>query len=114
MAATSPSRTGPSLVEVTGTLAMSAGVTMGSTLRMPTRWFGVSIVPPVPITAPVENFSSPESTASEVASITCPSETSLAAIFDGSACTAISCSRSFQMATLATPGTRSNRARMVQ
>ena len=51
----------------TGTWARSAGVTMGSTLRTPSRWFGVSIVPPVPMTLPVENLSRPESTASAVA-----------------------------------------------
>ena len=110
--ATSPSRT--SRARVTGTLARSAGVTIGSTLRIPIRWFGVSIVPPVPMTAPVENLSRPESTASAVASITFSSETCRACILDGSACTVMSWSRSFQMATLATPGTRSSRARIVQ
>ena len=108
--ATSPSRTEP----VTGTLARSAGVMIGSTLRIPIRWFGVSIVPPVPITAPVENLSRPESTASDVASITFSSETCRACILVGSAWTVMSWSRSFQMATLATPGTRSSRARIVQ
>ena len=112
--AMSPSRTCPGPSEVTGTLARSAGVTIGSTLRMPIRWFGVSMVPPVPITAPVENLSRPESTASAVASITFSSETCRACILVGSAWTVMSWSRSFQMATLATPGTRSSRALIVQ
>src|SRR6266516_5393005 len=66
------------------------------------------------MTAPVENFSSPESTASAVVCITWSSDTPRACILDGCACTVMSWSRSFQMATLATPGTRSSRARIVQ
>ncbi len=81
---------------------------------MPIRWFGVSMKPEVPITDPVENLRRPESTASPAVSITWFSETPAVRIFDGSASTAIICSRSFQMATLATPGTCSRRARTVQ
>ena len=112
--ATSPSRTEPGLVSATGVCARSAAVTTGRTFRTPIRWFGVSTAPPVPITAPVENRSSPESTASEVVCITWSSETPAVCIFDGTACTAMRCRRSFQIATLATPGTRSSRARIVQ
>ena len=83
-------------------------------MRTPIRWFGVSMVPPVPITAPVENLSSPESTEPSVVCITWSSETPLASNFDGSAWTAISWSRSFHIATLATPGTRRSRARIDQ
>ena len=87
---------------------------MGSTLRTPRRWLGDSMAPPVPMTEPVENRSSPESTASAVVSITSSRATSCAAIFGGSTCTCIICSRSPQSATLATPGTASSRARIVQ
>ena len=79
------------------------------------RWFGVSIVPPVPMTLPVENRSRPESTASAVVSITWSRRDAvLRPAWAGSTCTVISCSRSFQIATLATPGTWSSRARIVQ
>ncbi len=71
-------------------------------------------MPPVPMTDPLENLSSPESNASAVASITSSRATSWAAIFGGSTWTCIICSRSPQSATFATPGTASNRARMVQ
>ena len=104
----------PGLVSATGACARSLAVTTGRTFRTPIRWFGVSTAPPVPITAPVENRSSPESTASEVVCITWSSETPAVCIFDGSAWTAMRCRRSFQIATLATPGTRSSRARIVQ
>src|SRR6478752_450049 len=63
---------------------------------------------------PLENRNRPESTESAVASITLSRLTFWAAILFGSTCTVIICSRSPQMATLATPGTRRMRARMVQ
>ncbi len=72
------------------------------------------MVPPVPITDPVENLNRPESTASAVVSITSSRATSWAAIFGGSTWTCIICSRSPHRATLATPGTASSRARIVQ
>ena len=87
---------------------------MGSTLRMGSRWFADSMVPPVPMTLPAENRSRPESTASAVVSITWSRVTSCWASLGGSTWTVISWSRSFQIATLATPGTWSSRARMVQ
>ena len=70
--------------------------------------------PPVPMIEPLENRSKPESTESAVASITLSSVTCFAGIRFGSSCTVIICSRSPQMATLATPATRMMRARIVQ
>ena len=95
-------------------LAVDDGVTTGSTLRTFSRWFGVSTLPPVPMMLPVENLSSPESIAPAVLSMTCSRVAPFAAIRFGSTCTVIICRRSFQIATLATPGTRSSRARMFQ
>ncbi len=93
---------------------MSAGVTMGSTLRTLIRWLGASTNPPAPITEPLENLSRPESTESAVASMTVSRETFCSLIFPGFTCTVISCRRSPHNATLATPGTRRIRARIVQ
>ncbi len=84
-------------------------MTMGRTFLTGNRWFADSIVPPVPMTLPVENLSSPESTASAVVSMTWSRVTPLPAIRAGSTCTFISWRRSFQIATLATPGTWSSR-----
>ena len=103
----------PSLLS-TVTWARSPAVTIGSTWRMPSRWAEVSIEPPVPMMEPLENLNRPESTESAVASIRLSRLTFCAAILSGSACTVIICSRSPQMATLATPGTRNIRARIVQ
>jgi hypothetical protein len=63
---------------------------------------------------PLENRNNPESTESAVPSITLFRVTCWAASFFGCTCTVISCSRSPQIATLATPGTRRMRARIVQ
>ena len=70
--------------------------------------------PPVPIVAPLENRSRPTSSASDVSSITWSSVTPCALMRLGSTSTWY-CSRcSPQIATLATPGTRSSRARIFQ
>ena len=53
-----------------GTCARSLGVTMGSTVRTLSRWFGVSMMPPGPMIEPSSCSSSPESTASAVVSMT--------------------------------------------
>ena len=111
--ATSPIVTSP-LPPSTVTPARSAGPTTGSTCCTPIRWFGVSTIPPVPITDPLLNFSNPELTALEVASITSSRATCRAAIRSGSTCTLMVWMRSFHIATLATPGTCSSRARTVQ
>ena len=87
---------------------------MGRTLRTGIRWFGDSTMPPVPMTLPVEKRSRPESTAAAVVSMTWSRLTLCVAMRSGSACTVMSWRRSFQMATLATPGTWSSRARMFQ
>ena len=99
---------------LSGTCARSSGLAIGDTCWMPSRWLPVSINPPVPITAPLENWSRPTSSAPAVASIASASETSCARMRMGSSCTCGIFSRSPQMATLATPGTRSSRARIVQ
>ena len=75
---------------------------------------GVSTKPPVPMKPPSEYCSSPASSASAVASMTWSSETRFALSRPGSVCTWYMCNRSPQIATLATPGTRSSRARMFQ
>ncbi|CAH0327367.1 hypothetical protein SRABI128_06033 [Microbacterium sp. Bi128] len=70
--------------------------------------------PPVPMKRPGEYFSSPASRAPAVTSMTWLRETFWALSLSGSTWTCSIWSRSPQMATLATPGTRSSRARMVQ
>ena len=79
-----------------------------------TRWFGPSTNPPLPMKLPVENWSRPASSASAVVSITVCRETLWAAIRSGSARTESIWMRSPQIGTLATPGTRSSRWRIVQ
>ena len=83
------------------------------TLRIPRRWFGVSIQPPVPIALPLVNDSSPASTAVDVASISWVIGILFATICAGSAWTWISLRFSPQIATLATPGTCSSRCLIV-
>ncbi len=83
-------------------------------LRIPSRSFGVSIHPPVPIAEPVVNDSSPLSTALSAAVSSDPSGTFSRRSRAGSAATSISFFVSPHIATLATPGTWSNRARMLK
>src|SRR5262245_25800321 len=97
-----------------GTCASSFGVTIGERDRICTRCVGVSMKPPVPMTAPLANCKMPTSNASAVVCMTSSTETLCAAIRFGSTCTCGILIRSPQIATLATPGTRSNRARIVQ
>ena len=81
---------------------------------MPSCWEPVWTPPPVPITLALENLSRPESTESDVASMTASRVTSWARMSRGSTCTVRFCRRSPQIATLATPRTRSRRALIVQ
>jgi hypothetical protein len=78
------------------------------------RWFGVSMDPPVPITAPFENWSRPTSRASAVTAMASSSDTPWARIRFGSTWTSGILIRSPQIATFATPGTSNIRARIVQ
>jgi hypothetical protein len=113
--ATSPSATG--LVPFgasMGIWASSRGLMRGRMWRIPSRWLGVSMNPPVPISRPLENFSMPTSRVSAVASMTRFRETPRWSIRRGSAWTWSTDQRSPQMATLATPGTRISRGRTVQ
>src|SRR5882724_521615 len=80
---------------------------------MSSCWLPIFSVPSDPTAPPLVNFSSPLSTASAAADISVSSETSLAAIFDGSAWTMICLLRKPQVATLATPGTAISLGRMV-
>ncbi len=82
--------------------------------RTPICWLGVTIAPPVPITLPLENFSRPESTAPDVVVITSAKATWSLCIALGWTATDSCWNRSFQIDTLATPGTCSRAARMVQ
>ena len=66
------------------------------------------------MTAPFEKYKIPTSNASAVSSMTWLSETSWARIRSGSTRTCGILMRSPQIATFATPGTRSRRARIVQ
>ena len=77
-------------------------------------WLPVCRLPPGPITLPLENLSRPVSTAFEVASITPSRVTWCACMSSGRSCTVRSWSSSPQMATLATPSTRSMRDTIVQ
>ena len=87
---------------------------MGRTWVTAMRCPAVSTNPPVPMRAPEAYFRMPASSASAVASMTLSSETFAAAILSVWTCTWGIFSRSPQMATLATPGTRSSRSLMVQ
>ncbi len=98
----------------TGTCASCCGVVITCWLRIPSRWFGVSIQPPEPIDAPVVNDSSPLSTAVSAALISESSGTFWRSSFAGSAWTWISFFVSPHIATLATPGTCSRRGRIVK
>ncbi len=98
----------------TGTFARSSGAKIGCTCRMLKRCPPSSTKPPVPITAPSEYRSSPASRASPVAPMTLSSETSYFRSSCGSTWTCRWGRRSPQIATWATPGTRSNRARIFQ
>ena len=70
--------------------------------------------PPVPMIAPSEYWSIPASRESEVASMTSSSDTSYRRSFFGIDLHLQLLIRSPQIATLATPGTRSRRARIFQ
>ena len=78
------------------------------------RWLGVSTKPPVPMTAPSVYCRIPASTAWPVASITWSRETCSARRRLGFTSTCICFRRSPQIATFATPGTPSSRARIFQ
>ena len=98
----------------TDTRARSSGVRTGSVCCTWSRWFGVSTKPPLPITAPFENRRIPESTASAVVVITWSRVRSYFVRRSGITRTCGILIRSPQMATFATPGTRSSRALIVQ
>ena len=98
----------------TTTSARSAGFRMGRMCRTVSRWLGVSMKPPLPTTEPLVNCSSPESSASEVAPITWFRVTSFWRSRSGTTCTTCMSMRSPQITALATPGTRSSRARSFQ
>ncbi len=98
----------------TGTSRSCSGPVMGWTCRMFSRLPPDSTNPPVPTTAPSEYRSRPASSASAVASMTCCRDTSCLANSSGSTWTWRWGSRSPQIATWATPGTRSSRARIFQ
>ena len=89
-------------------------MTIGSLWRIPSRWFGVSMNPPVPMNPPSENFSRPASRAFDVTSITVSSGTLALSSFPGSTSTWYALMRSPHIGTLATPGIRSRRARIFQ
>ncbi len=93
----------------TGTAASCSGPVIGCTSRMLNRLSPDSTKPPVPTTAPSEYFSKPASSASAAESITCWSVTSCSSSSFGSTWTCRCGSRSPQIATWATPGTRSSR-----
>src|SRR6185437_10106303 len=80
---------------------------------MSSCWLPTLIVPSDPTAPALVNFSSPLSMASADADMSVSSETSLAAIFAGSASTMICLLRKPQVATLATPGTAISLGRMV-
>ena len=112
--ATSPSVTVRPLPVVIGTFARSAAVSTGSECWICSRWFGVSMKPPLPITCALEKRRIPESTAFDVVSMTSSSVTPYVASRSGSTWTCGILIRSPQIATFATPGTRSKRPRIVQ
>ena len=97
-----------------GTCARSLGWTMGRPVRAVMRCEGVSTNPPVPTTWPSENCSSPVSSALDVVSIRSSSAMRSVRRRDGSTSTWTCLRRSPQIATFATPGTRSIRARIFQ
>jgi hypothetical protein len=88
----------------------SFGVTIGGSCWISRRWFGVSMNPPVPILLPSAKRSRPASSAVEVDSIACSSVMPCCRIRFGSTSTWYCFRCSPQMATFATPGTRSRRA----
>ena len=96
------------------TLPRSAALSMPSSLRTFRRTPPVSTKPPLPMNEPSEKRSSPESSESPVAFMTSSSDTPLRASFFGSTSTCCCCRRSPQIATFATPGTRSRRWRIFQ
>ena len=106
-------RTDPSSVGI-GTSARSSGPRMASRWAMLSRWFGVSIIPPVPMYPPSEKRRRPASRAFAVVSITSSRDALLSRSRSGSTCTWSISNRSPQIGTFATPGTRSRRARIFQ
>ena len=97
-----------------GRLARSSWVTMGCTCRIPSRWSEPSTQPPRPMKWPLEYRCRPASSASEVAVMTCSRVTFSRASRCWSTWTWSISSRSPQMGTLATPGTRSRRVLIFQ
>ena len=112
--ATSESRSTRPLRSTTGTWQSSFAPTIGCTLAMFRRCPLDSRNPPVPTMKLLVNLSTPASTASAEVCITFSSETPLALSFSGSTWTCCCWSRSPQMATCATPDTRSRRSRIFQ
>ena len=113
--ATSPRRRRRAVASLpTATWARSAGVTIGSdVLDAEPLVRRCRSNPPVPMTdAARRTATARRPRASAVASITSSSETSLRRQLGRSACTCIIFSCSPQIATFATPGTRSRRARI--
>ena len=110
----SSSRTTLPSLSTTGTRPRSSADTMGWTCSTLSRRPSASTKPPVPTTAPSEYLSRPASRASAPVSITCCSVTSYSASFSGSTWTCRCGSRSPQIATCATPSTRSRRDRTFQ
>jgi hypothetical protein len=87
---------------------------MGRTWRIPSRWLGVSMNPPVPGVEASRKVKGDTHRALPVVSTTWLRVTPCSRSRSGSACTWSWRSRWPQMATLATPGTPINRGRIVQ
>lgn len=112
--ATSARRRGRPPRRSRGTSASCSGFEIGRTWRMFSRRPPSSRNPPVPTTAPSEYLSSPASSVSAVVSMTLASVIPLAARRSGSTWTCCCGSRSPQIATFATPGTRRRRCLIFQ
>ncbi len=113
--AMSPRRMGaPSGELPTTTLLSWSAVTIGRVCRTPSRWLGVSTAPPVPTRVPLTCLRRPASRDVDVTVIASSSVTPLACSAAGSTLTKIISRRWPHIATLATPGTPSSRARTFQ
>ena len=109
--ATSPSRT---FAPSTGTRARSSGVEIGRICCTPSRWFGVSIQPPVPGKEAFKNVRGDTHRESPVVLMICSWVMPWARSRSGSICTWSCRSRWPQIETLATPGTPIRRGLIVQ
>ena len=115
--ATSPRRSAlpcPSGSSSTATWARSSAVAIGRTCRIPSRWLGVSMNPPVPGVDASRKVSGDTARALPVVSTTWLRVTPCSRSRSGSARTWSCRSRWPQMATLATPGTPTRWGRIVQ